>query len=284
MLVEDGRRLLISNLDLSHLITCEGSLTGVGPPEAKMYSRSAVQFSELFPSASGGLKLSTAVRMNASFPYVSPAGVLPTIPPRRVVDAGYYDNYGVNMACLWIDDLARTREDWLRANTSGIVLIQINDHPTEVSRLWLAEPTDRPRPQSTRGKDWLVTPAEAVLSARNATMHFRNDEQIEQLDRLLNKTDKNFFTTMVMEFSGHVSLSWYLARTEVAQLRYCMEGDSVDLEGDSVRPLSQQLKTEFKLPERELERIEWGLNRNTPKLAQLKQLLAPVPLQPAATE
>ena len=39
--------------------------------------------------------------MNASFPYISPAVSLPVDPPRRVVDAAYYDNYGVNLAAAW---------------------------------------------------------------------------------------------------------------------------------------------------------------------------------------
>jgi len=40
--------------------------------------------------------------MNASFPLVSPGVSLPTTPPRRVVDAGYYDNHGVNLAAMWL--------------------------------------------------------------------------------------------------------------------------------------------------------------------------------------
>src|SRR5262249_36030608 len=46
------------------------------------YSRSAVEFFRLFPQSRGRFKLSTAARMSASFPYVSPAGDLPPAPPR----------------------------------------------------------------------------------------------------------------------------------------------------------------------------------------------------------
>ena len=40
--------------------------------------------------------------MSATFPFASPAVSLPMDVPRRVVDAGYYDNYGVDLATSWI--------------------------------------------------------------------------------------------------------------------------------------------------------------------------------------
>ena len=59
--------------------------------------------------------------MNATFPYVSPAVRLPVSPARRVVDAGYYDNYGINVAASWIQE----HREWIRLHTSGVVLIQV---------------------------------------------------------------------------------------------------------------------------------------------------------------
>src|SRR5262249_11055263 len=78
MLVEDGRRLLISNLDLKEITESEGSLFIADDDEFNCegsYSLSAVEFYRLFPSADE-FRLSTAVRMSASFPYVSPAAAL----------------------------------------------------------------------------------------------------------------------------------------------------------------------------------------------------------------
>ena len=63
-------------------------------------SRSAVEFFRLFPAAHDRFEVGTAARLSATFPYVSPGVSLPTDPPRRVVDAGYFDNYGVNLAAL----------------------------------------------------------------------------------------------------------------------------------------------------------------------------------------
>jgi hypothetical protein len=100
MVVESGRRLLISNLDLSRLAEARAQephrpTDGEGPlaEAARLYSRSAVEFFRIFPEAWPTFSLQTAVRMSATFPLASPAVSLPTEPPRRVVDAGYYDNY-----------------------------------------------------------------------------------------------------------------------------------------------------------------------------------------------
>ncbi len=88
------------------------------------YSLTALEFYRLFPEATN-FRLSTAVRMSASFPFVSPAVNLPTDPPRRIVDAGYYDNYGIQVATAWI----AKNVGWLAENTSGVTLIQIRECP-----------------------------------------------------------------------------------------------------------------------------------------------------------
>src|SRR5262249_9589366 len=121
MMVEDGRRLLISNLDLDPITRAEGSLyTRSDGVHQGLYSLSAVEFFRLFPNADK-FKLSTAVRMNASFPFVSPVAALPTQPPRRIVDAGYYDNFGIDVAACWLHE----NHDWIDTHTSGVLLIQI---------------------------------------------------------------------------------------------------------------------------------------------------------------
>ena len=118
MVIESGERMLISNLDLRHLV--EPHSTGGEP-----YLRSAREFFRMFPDAQPTFGLQTAIRLSATFPYVSPAVSLPTRPPRRLVDAGYYDNYGVNLAVAW----AYQYRDWIRNNTSGLALIQIYAYP-----------------------------------------------------------------------------------------------------------------------------------------------------------
>jgi hypothetical protein len=69
------------------------------------------------------LRMLTALRMNATFPYVLPNVWLPSNPVIDVMDAGLRDNYGQETAVRFM----QVFEQWIRENTSGVVLIQIRD-------------------------------------------------------------------------------------------------------------------------------------------------------------
>jgi hypothetical protein len=177
MVVETGERMLISNLDLED-ITTPVSTTG------ELYLASARQFYRMFPTTQSTFGLNTAVRMNASFPYISPAVSLPTSPVRRLVDAGYYDNYGVNLAAAW----AYEYRDWIRSETSGVALIQIHASPrTDPAQEDPAAKTSRGkvRLDLTRSFSWLTSPVEGALGARDWSMLYRNEEQLRMLESVL---------------------------------------------------------------------------------------------------
>ena len=105
MIVEDGRQLLISNLNLPFMTHARGNLLSPGkeltqakdkllgpgeeltqakgkPPgaEGDLYSYPSVEFFKLYPDKRDRFELGTAVRLNASFPYVSPAACLTECP------------------------------------------------------------------------------------------------------------------------------------------------------------------------------------------------------------
>lgn len=241
MMVEDGRRLLVSNLDLAFAtrnvggLLIEASSRKIDRPafqgedldrsihdEDDVFSLSAVEFFRLFPEAHR-FQVATAVRMSASFPWVSPAISLPTLPPRRVVDAGYYDNYGVNLAALWLTKM----RSWLEANTSGVVVIQIRDHVSQGARTEIdfdrlsgSSPLDRltwhaDRELITPGIQAISTPLLGISNARQWTMSFRNDEQVDLLDLLFDdEKSRDFFRTVVFECPVEVSLNWQLSLRE----------------------------------------------------------------------
>src|SRR5262249_43403486 len=132
-----ARRLIVSNLDLYEIteahaerLSPETNLSS--PRQSRLLSLSALEFARLFPHASA-FKVGTAARMNRSFPFVSPGVSLPTRPPRRVVDAGYFDNYGVNVAALW---LYRHREA-VRRYTSGVVVVEVRAYRTGYARRYI---------------------------------------------------------------------------------------------------------------------------------------------------
>jgi hypothetical protein len=233
MLVEDGRRLLVSNLDLSALTSAEAStlvVDGHGDEAVEgakaRLSVSGVQLFQLFPRKQTEFAVAAAARMSASFPYMSPASALPTAPRVRVVDAGYYDNYGVDLAALWL----HSHRDWVRECTSGVVLIQIRDHLGNGRRTKL---------QATAGAGevlgGLTSPAEAVLRARESSMSFRNDELLGLVQDELNTSEPCFFTTAIFEFSETAPLSWALTARDMAQLEYAASSRAMQLRVDAVR-------------------------------------------------
>jgi hypothetical protein len=214
MLVEDGRRLLISNDKLDFLAWNRWPSLDHGSPGTSE-STPALQFRELFPKAVD-FRLSTAARMSASFLYVSPAAVLPTAPRRRVVDAGYFDNYGIDLATSWLYENAQV----LPQSYGKVVLIQIRDGFDEKARQDPAEPPDKSI-KLQRGLEWLLSPPEAALAARTAVMSYRNDRQLQMLSVLLNGLHgKDFFTTVLFQNRAEVSMSWYVPLEEKKKLRH----------------------------------------------------------------
>ncbi|WP_434384380.1 patatin-like phospholipase family protein [Melittangium boletus] len=233
MIVEDGRRLLVSNLDLMGLTSSEGSLLTVEhggdqrPAETRSrLSLSSVQLFQLFPQAQPRFTVASAARMSASFPFMSPASTLPTAPRVRIVDAGYYDNYGVDLAVMWL----HAHREWIRACTSGVLLIQIRDHLGNGRRAtlpsWLED--------SPRGGG-LTSPVEAVLRARESSMSFRNDEVLSVVQDELNVSEPCFFTTATFEFNETAPLSWALTKQDTTRLRHAADSATLATQVTAVR-------------------------------------------------
>jgi hypothetical protein len=190
MLVEDAKFLLISNLDLQ----------GLGDNE---------EFFKHFPLARMKFTVGTAVRMNAAFPYVSPAVDLPTQKRRRVVDAGFLDNYGVGLACDWLE----RHRGWLAVNTGGVVLVEIRAYPTTEepdAGGWL----DR----IAAGWEFVGTPFEGLMKARALPMLERNRARVAQLERWFNEGNRGFFRTFTFECGTAVPLGWSLTVSDRGRL------------------------------------------------------------------
>lgn len=118
-IVNDGRKLLISSQGVSYLIS--------GPDAASAnfnYTPDAVEFNRLFAGRHPeNLRFTSALRMSATFPYITPLTELPTEPGIEVFDAGMRDNFGTDNVVRFL----QTFNDWLSVHTSGVVLVQTRD-------------------------------------------------------------------------------------------------------------------------------------------------------------
>ncbi len=67
------------------------------------------------------LRMLTALRMNATYPYVLPAVWLPSRPVIDVMDAGLRDNNGQETTLRFLNVF----KDWINENTRGVLIIQV---------------------------------------------------------------------------------------------------------------------------------------------------------------
>jgi hypothetical protein len=224
MIVEDGRRLLLSNASLARVVRAELPWITLAPGQESgrsASSTSAYHLRDISAPAFEQVTLATAARLSASFPYVSPATLLPTAPRVRLVDAGYYDNYGVNLVAGWLREALEHQRAWLEAHVSRILVIQVRDEPFSSDEPPTSEAIAR-QPDGNgfaarlaRALEGLTTPLEGLFAARDSAMRFRNDAELDAVSQAYDAAfGRDFVLTQVFELKGELSLSWYLTRGE----------------------------------------------------------------------
>ncbi|MEM1319893.1 MAG: patatin-like phospholipase family protein [Bacteroidota bacterium] len=115
-IVNDGRRLIISPQGVSYM-----TLAPIGVERKNTVEIDAVDFGHLFEQQGAeNLLFTSALRMNATYPYILPNVYLPSRPSLEVMDAGFRDNYGLMSATRFI----HVFKDWILENTDGVVLVQ----------------------------------------------------------------------------------------------------------------------------------------------------------------
>ena len=238
MMVEDGRRLILSNLALDRVLRNEAGWLETSGREVSVSSVTAFHAAALFPEEWPRFPLSTAARLSASFPYASPAVVLPTEPRRRVVDAGYYDNYGMSLTCGWLREALDCHARWLREHVSRILVVQIRDNvsnlsinPESESEQQKAALSGEGAPDAadgsalSRGLEGLTSPPEGLLAARDSVSLFRSDAQLQAITHAFKGVAE--ISTVVFEFQGEASLSWYLPAPEQQDIEGQLDTDAI---------------------------------------------------------
>ena len=202
MLVEDGRQLLISNLELDEIVQRPARRLDIGE---QIYSRPSVQFFHLYPDSK--VSIATVARMSASFPWVSPASELPSEPYRRVVDAGYFDNFGGYVTAAWL----RRYLPYLRANTSGVLVVQIRDDESDDANRAVAS-AEAELPE--RAFSELVAPLSAIFKTRNPAKNYHNDFDLSAFT-----SEDGFVSSVVIELPKETApLSWNLTARETKHI------------------------------------------------------------------
>lgn len=119
VITRDSRKMIISTQPVSFLMKPAYDSTRISDMDPD-----AVDFGALFSKQQPmNLGLLSALRMNATFPYVLPNVWLPSTPVIDVMDAGLRDNYGQETALRFLFVFRQ----WIYENTDKVVLIQIRD-------------------------------------------------------------------------------------------------------------------------------------------------------------
>lgn len=119
-IINDQRKLYISPQPVSFL------MKPINPQFKRDYiDIDGVDFMAMFrQQGASQLKLTTALRMNGTYPYILPYVAMPSQPEIKVMDAGFRDNYGLETTAKFIYQF----RDWINQNTSGVIVVQVRTY------------------------------------------------------------------------------------------------------------------------------------------------------------
>lgn len=117
VITRDLKKMMISTQPIRFMMepTFVDSTSDMSGPDA-------VDFAAMFKNENPmNLRMLTALRMNATYPYILPSVWLPSKPVIDVMDAGLRDNYGQETSLRFLNVF----KDWIQANTRGVLIIQV---------------------------------------------------------------------------------------------------------------------------------------------------------------
>src|SRR5690606_36363991 len=160
-----------------------------------------VEFSRLFANQdAGNLSFLTALRMSASFPYITPLINMPSDPGIELIDAGVRDNEGFEHSLRYVF----SHKKWIEENTSGVIIVQIkanraNEIPIKEERVTKL--------------DKLTLPIGGVLKSFHNLQIYNKSLRMElSLEELKMPMDIVRFSLITED--EDVSLSWHLTNVE----------------------------------------------------------------------
>ena len=194
-IVNDGRRLIISSQPVSFLAQ---QLSPDGFHFAP--ANDAIEFLDFFKNKdAGNIRFSSIMRMNSTFPYVLPAVSLPTEPAIKVMDAGLRDNFGIKNALKFLFVF----KEWIRENTSGVVLVQVRD----TRRFKSVEKSDKTI------FEHVISPIGNVYGNLLTIQDYNEDEAIGYASSWLG-TSFDYLSFELPTYEEDISLSWHLTTRE----------------------------------------------------------------------
>jgi len=207
MITRDGREMVISTHPARFLMQPFNDSGYIAPIDPD-----AVDYTSFFQKQNPmNLSMLSALRMNATFPYVLPNVWLPSDPVVDVMDSGLRDNFGQQTSLRFINFF----KEWLQQNTSEVVLIQIRDRQLG----------DWERPYEPNSILSFIT--KPFLLLQNNWYRLQDYYQADQINYLSASFGKQFqkvsFQYDPSSTNASAALSFHLTATEKADLEAALE-------------------------------------------------------------
>jgi hypothetical protein len=198
-IVNDGRRLLIASQPVSYLADAFHANGG------KHQLPEDIEFTALFREHDAmNLQFSSALRMNATFPYVTPMTTLPSDPEIEVFDAGVRDNFGLKTTMQFL----YTFRDWINENTSGVVIVQVRDLPKNKD---LSDKNN-----TLLGK--FSGPIGGIYGNITKTHDYSSEQSLRYLQKWFGERINLVTFELEQSKEKHITLSWHLTKSEKIQI------------------------------------------------------------------
>ena len=228
-IANDGRKLYVSAQSVTYM-TASSELLKDSPSNIR-----GVDLQAFFRANSpNDLSFLSALRMSASFPYITPNISLPAEPRVEIMDAGISDNFGISDATRFVSVF----KDWIEENTAGIVFLVVRDSRAD-------DPIERiPNPSVI---DRLTYPIASVYNNLTNMQDISNDIRIEQMKSWF----KGDFDIVEVAYDSYMnngnqteveraSLSWHLTTKEKQSI---IKNIEIPSNKKAIRELQQLLKS-----------------------------------------
>jgi hypothetical protein len=160
--INDGRKLFISSQPISYM-----SMSSTYDDMQATQKIKGIEFNRFFKDQDAeNLHFVSALRMSATFPYITPNVDLPSNPSMEIMDAGLSDNFGITNAVRFL----HVFKDWIYENTDGVVFVIIRDSEKDIA---VKKHTETSLFQK------LLTPIGSLYNNWDYFQDFNNDNLIE---------------------------------------------------------------------------------------------------------
>ncbi len=206
-IINDERKLYISTQPVSYLMR-----PAIREFDDDHSDLDGVDFLSFFSEHDPlNLQFMSAIRMNATFPYILPNVTMPSDPVIKVMDAGFRDNYGLGTSARFIHSF----RDWINENTSGVIVLQIRNFKRE---------RDIPVYHRESIIDRFINPI-ANLYENIGNMHdYHHDYMMTYIAEMLSvKLDAIYFEYIPAKREEESSMSFHLTTKEKIDIRETLE-------------------------------------------------------------